>query len=110
MNPAPNLNRLRVAVQRRRLVDSATKLIAARSPTGAAQGAAACLAEMLSADGFLVERPEAGHAKAPAVVVRMHSNRPGRTLQFNGHLDVVHLPYVPAAIHGDQIVGSGSCD
>ena len=35
---------------------------------------------------------------APAVLVRLDSGRPGRTLQFNGHLDVVHLPFVPPAV------------
>ena len=26
---------------------------------------------------------------------------PGRTLQFNGHLDTVHLPFVPPAVVGE---------
>src|SRR5262249_28059944 len=52
----------------------------------------------------------AGHAKAPAVVVRLESGKPGRTLQFEGHLDVVHLPFVPPRIEGNVLRGSGSCD
>jgi acetylornithine deacetylase/succinyl-diaminopimelate desuccinylase-like protein len=31
-------------------------------------------------------------------------------LQFNGHLDVVHLPFVAPKVEGDRITGSGSCD
>jgi acetylornithine deacetylase/succinyl-diaminopimelate desuccinylase-like protein len=42
--------------------------------------------------------------------VRYDSGRPGRTLQFNGHLDTVHLPFVPPAVEGDRITGSGSSD
>src|SRR5262249_54211496 len=36
--------------------------------------------------------------------------KPGRTLQFNGHLDTVHLPFVPPAVEGDRLTGSGSSD
>src|SRR5439155_23245904 len=66
--------------------------------------------KILAEDGFAVERPAAGHASAPAVVVRWNSKRPGRTLQFNGHLDTVHLPFIPPRIEGDRIRGSGSSD
>src|SRR5205814_7591060 len=68
------------------------------------------LGEMLAGEGFRVERPPAGHTSAPAVAVRLASGKPGRTLQFNGHLDTVHLPFVAPEVHGDRITGSGSCD
>jgi succinyl-diaminopimelate desuccinylase len=97
-------------VNRKRLVDTAVKMIAVPSRTGEAGAAADCLAQLLSADGFTVERPEGGHPASPAVVVRFDSKRPGRTLQFNGHLDVVHLRYVPPSVDGDLLTGSGSCD
>src|SRR5204863_6679945 len=32
------------------------------------------------------------------------------TLQFNGHLDTVHLPFVPPAVVGDRLTGSGASD
>src|SRR5262249_26348664 len=32
------------------------------------------------------------------------------TLQFNGHLDTVHLPFVPPGVEGDRLTGSGSSD
>src|SRR5438128_9304985 len=104
------LQRLRGAVQRKRLVDTVTNLVAMPSPTGEAGPAADRLAQILVSDGFEVARPEAGHAAAPAVVVRLDSERPGRTLQVNGHLDVVHLPYVLPRSEEDRITGSGSCD
>src|SRR5262249_29421700 len=32
------------------------------------------------------------------------------TLQFNGHLDTVHLPFIPPKVEDGQITGSGSSD
>jgi acetylornithine deacetylase/succinyl-diaminopimelate desuccinylase-like protein len=103
-------DRLRQAVNRQRLVDTAVQLVSVPSRTGEAGGAADRLARLLSDDGFTVERPEGGYPKAPAVVVRSDSRRPGRTLQFNGHLDTVHLPFVPPKVEGDLITGSGASD
>src|SRR5262249_8922407 len=51
-----------------------------------------------------------GFADAPAVLVRFAGKGPGKTLQFNGHLDTVHLPFVPPGIEGDLLRGSGSAD
>ncbi len=65
------------------------------SPTGEAGAVSDRLAEILAADGFQVERPAGGHPQSSAVVIRLESGRPGRTLQFDGHLDTVHLPFVP---------------
>jgi acetylornithine deacetylase/succinyl-diaminopimelate desuccinylase-like protein len=102
--------RLLAAVNRQRLLDTATKLIAVPSPTGEAGAGLDCLAQMLTADGFTVERPDGGHAAAPAVVVRYQVRQPGRTLQFSGHLDTVHLPFVPPQREGDLLTGSGASD
>ena len=52
----------------------------------------------------------AGHDAAPAVVARLDSGKAGRTLQFNGHLDTVHLPFVAPTVIDGQIRGSGASD
>src|SRR5207253_9052280 len=108
--PASQIERVRKAVNRPRLTDTAVQLVAVPSRTGEAGAAADLLADMLRGDGYPVERPVAGHPVAPAVVVRLDSGRPGPALQFDGHLDTVHLPFVPPAVEGDRLTGSGSCD
>ena len=102
--------RVRRAVNRQRLVETVCDLVAVPSPTGSAGAAADCLAGMLGSAQFAVTRPVAGHAAAPAVVAKFESGRPGRTLQWDGHLDTVHLPFVPPRVVGDNITGSGACD
>ena len=97
-------------VDRGRLLAIAERLIAVPSPTGAAGGAADALAAFLIGEGFAVDRPEADHPASPAVVARLESGRPGRTLQFDGHLDTVHLPFVPFGEDGERITGSGASD
>ena len=104
------LNQLNGAVQVDRLVDTAVKIIEIPSPTLSAKPAADKLAEILSEDGFEVERPDANWPESPAVVVLFDSGQPGRTLQFNGHLDTVHLPFVPPRVEDGKIYGSGASD
>src|SRR5262245_18882970 len=101
-------DRLRRAVDRGRLVDTARRLIAVPSRTGEAGAVLDALAGLLRDDGFAVERHTAGHPSAPAVVVRHTTGRPGPTLQFNGHLDTVHLPYVPPGESDGCLTGSGA--
>jgi acetylornithine deacetylase/succinyl-diaminopimelate desuccinylase-like protein len=102
--------RLRQAVRRERLLDTAVQLVSVPSRTGEGGPVADRLARLLGDDGFAVERPEAGHPSAPAVVVRLAGPRPGPMLQFNGHLDTVHLPFVPPALEGGRLTGSGASD
>ncbi|MBI2804533.1 MAG: M20/M25/M40 family metallo-hydrolase [Planctomycetes bacterium] len=102
--------RLLKAVRPTRLLDMATKLVAVPSRTGEAKGVLDCFADLLKAEGFTVERPDGGYPQAPAVAVRWHGKKPGKTLQFNGHLDTVHLPFVPPRVEGDLLRGSGSSD
>jgi acetylornithine deacetylase/succinyl-diaminopimelate desuccinylase-like protein len=103
-------DKFRGVVQRKRLVETAVALVAVPSRTGEAAAVSDRLAGILTADGFRVERPVGGYPAAPAVAVRFESGKPGRTLQFNGHLDTVHLPFVPPAVVEDRITGSGSAD
>src|SRR5262249_56780636 len=101
---------IRSQVRRDRLLDTATRLVAVPSPTGNAGAVLDMLAELLRADGFTVQREAARHAAAPAVLVRLDSGQGGKCLQFNGHLDVVHLPFVSPRVEGNLLRGSGSCD
>jgi acetylornithine deacetylase/succinyl-diaminopimelate desuccinylase-like protein len=104
------VEKLKSCINRQRLVETAVKLIAVPSRTGEAGAVSNCLADLLCADGFFVERPTAGYPAAPAVVVRWQTKNPGPTLQFNGHLDTVHLPFVPPQVAEGKITGSGSSD
>jgi acetylornithine deacetylase/succinyl-diaminopimelate desuccinylase-like protein len=104
------IQRIRSAVREDRLLDTAVRLVEVPSPTCDAGAVADRLAEILRDDGFAVERPEANWPQAPAVVARLHSARPGRTLQFDGHLDTVHLPFVPPRVADGILTGSGASD
>src|SRR5262245_2618068 len=104
------VERLRRAVKRERLVETALELISVPSRTGEAGAVSDRLADILKVDGFQVERPDGGYPQAPAVAVHFDSKEEGRTLQFNGHLDTVHLPFVPAKVEGALLKGSGSSD
>lgn len=103
-------DKIREAVNEQRLLDTAISLIEVPSPTRSAAAVSDRMAELLKTDGFDVERPEAGWPEAPAVASRYSSGKPGRTLQFNGHLDTVHLPFVPPAIEDGVLTGSGASD
>ncbi|MEO6810554.1 MAG: M20/M25/M40 family metallo-hydrolase [Isosphaeraceae bacterium] len=104
------LERLEQAIDRRRLVETATRLIEVPSPTGAAGDVLERLDELLAADSFQVQRPQGGHPSAPALAVTYAGVSTGRTLQYNGHLDTVHLPFVPPSVEGDLLKGSGASD
>lgn len=104
------VERVREAIQLDRLLETAVALIEIPSPTRSARQVADRLAELLQSDAFEVERPVAGWRESPAVAARYRSGRDGRTLQFNGHLDTVHLPFVPPRIEDGRLYGSGSSD
>jgi acetylornithine deacetylase/succinyl-diaminopimelate desuccinylase-like protein len=106
----PPLDEIRRHLRPERLLDLARRLIAIPSPTGRAGEALDSLAEYLEDQGFAVDRPAAGHPEAPAVVARFDSGRPGRVLQWDGHLDTVHLPFVADRVEENRLRGSGSSD
>lgn len=98
------------AVDEERLLATASTLIGIPSPTRSATDVADRLAALLADEGFAVERPVAGYEASPAVVARLDSGSPGRVLQFNGHLDTVHLPFVPPRVEDGVMYGSGVSD
>jgi acetylornithine deacetylase/succinyl-diaminopimelate desuccinylase-like protein len=104
------IDRTLAAIDPQRLLQTAQELVAIPSPTRSAGAVADKLAAILRADGFEVERPIADWPEAPAVVVRFDSGRPGRRLQFDGHLDTVHLPFIPPRFEEGVLYGSGSSD
>jgi acetylornithine deacetylase/succinyl-diaminopimelate desuccinylase-like protein len=97
-------------INRERMIGIAHRLVGIASPTGHCGPVADELARLLAESGFVVERPAAGHASAPAVVTRWDSGKQGRMLQFDGHLDVVPLEYAGPRIEGSLLKGSGSAD
>ena len=107
--PAP-CDLLQQAIQVDRLVDTAVSLIEVPSPTRDAAAVADRLAVLLSDEGFELERPAANWPQAPAVVARFQAEKPGPTLQFHGHLDTVHLPFVAPRVSDGILYGSGASD
>jgi acetylornithine deacetylase/succinyl-diaminopimelate desuccinylase-like protein len=108
--PPDIVRRVRECVNIDRLLRTAVALIEIPSPTRSVAAVADRLEKILREDGFEVERVAAGWLDAPAVVCRWQGTRPGRTLQFNGHLDTVHLPFVPPRVENGILYGSGSSD
>lgn len=108
--PAEVVAQIRDAIQLDRLLDTAVALVEVPSPTRSAAAVSDRLATLLREDGFDVERPVAGWSESPAVAARFRADAEGRTIQFNGHLDTVHLPFVPPRIENGCLYGSGSSD
>lgn len=104
------VQRLAPTIQIDRLLDTAIQLIEVPSPTRDAGAAADRLTGILEHDGFDVERPVGDWPQAPAVAVRYDSGHPGPVLQFDGHLDTVHLPFVPPRVTDGVLTGSGAAD
>jgi acetylornithine deacetylase/succinyl-diaminopimelate desuccinylase-like protein len=104
------IERIVQAINVDRLLSTAIALVEIPSPTRSGAAVADRLAEILRADGFAVERPDADWPEAPAVVVRYNTGKPGRILQFDGHLDTVHLPFVPPRVENGNLYGSGASD
>ncbi len=104
------VQRLRDAIQTDRLVQTAIQLIEIPSPTRSAAAVSDRLEQLLRDDGFSVDRPVAGWPDAPAVATRWTAGAGGRTLQCNGHLDTVHLPFVAPEVKNGVLTGSGASD
>ena len=108
--PESTVEKIAEAVNRKRLLETAVALIGIPSPTRSAATVADRFAEILQTDGFEVQRADCGWPYSPVVICRYDSGQPGRTIQFNGHLDTVHLPFVPPRIEDGILYGSGCSD
>jgi acetylornithine deacetylase/succinyl-diaminopimelate desuccinylase-like protein len=97
-------------IDEHRVMETAVRLCEAPSPTGSAGPAAEALDNILREGDFAIERLAADWPPSPAVAVRFSRGNPARTIQFNGHLDTVHLPYVPPRVENGILVGSGAAD
>ncbi len=104
------IDRVRAAVNKQRLLDTAIALIEIPSPTRSAAVVANRLEEILREEGFAVERAETAWPDSPSVIGRLDSGSPGRTLQMNGHLDTVHLDFIPPRVEDGILYGSGCSD
>jgi acetylornithine deacetylase len=104
------VDQVKTGINISRLLATAVALVDVPSPTRSARAVADRLAQILAGDGFTVERPVADWPDAPAVVVRFDTGKPGPVLQFDGHLDTVHLPFIPARVENGFLYGSGSSD
>ncbi len=109
MNPAL-LNQVAQTVDRQRLIDTAVALVEVPSPTRSAGAVADLLETILADDGFSVQRHDADWPQSPVVIASLEGKEPGPTLQFDGHLDTVHLPFVPPRVESGTLYGSSSAD
>ena len=101
---------LRSHLHRERLLETAFRLMEVHSPTREAGEALHVLADILAEDGLDVSREEADWPPAPAVVAWLRSGKPGPVLQFDCHLDTVHLPFKPPRIQDGTLFGTGASD
>lgn len=92
-----------------RLRDLTLDLVKIPSPTGDEAAAAEYYARVLRDTGLEVEIDDE-YPNSPNVIARLRGARPGRTLQFDGHVDTVHTPHDPPCYADGRIYGRGACD
>ncbi len=101
--------RLQQAIDPARVHELALDLCRIPSPTGDTRLVAERYAQALRALGlevtFDVEFPE-----SPSVIAYADGGRPGPTLEYAGHLDVIPVAQDPPYIDGGILYGRGACD
>ena len=101
---------LRSQFNQERMLETAVRLMDIHSPTRDAGAALDELAQILVEGDFEVSREDADWPPAPAVVAWLRSSQPGPVLQFDCHLDTVHLPFKPPRIQDGKLLGTGASD
>ncbi|MBP1996347.1 M20 family metallopeptidase [Paenibacillus eucommiae] len=92
-----------------RLVRNTLRLVDVESVTGNTVQVAAVYQEMLEDVGCTVERYEF-IPNNPTLVATYDGGKPGKTILFNGHMDVVPLAHAPSRIENGRIYGRGTND
>ena len=101
------VRKLADAIQADRLLETAIRLIEVPSPTRSAADVSDRLDEILSGDGFSVERPEAGWPDAPAVSKFEGEARQDPAIQRSPRHSAW---FVPPRIENGKLYGSGCSD
>jgi acetylornithine deacetylase/succinyl-diaminopimelate desuccinylase-like protein len=94
-----------------RLRQLTLELVKVPSPTGDEGAAIDFFARVLRDMGLQVEIvPDELYPKSPSLVARLRGKQPGRTLQFDGHIDTIHLPHGEPYDAEGRIYGRGAAD
>ena len=103
--------RLTQLIDANRLLDTTLHLVRIPSPTGDCAAVAEHYAGILRNIGLAVEldRPDE-YPRSPNVIARLRGAEPGRTLQFDGHLDTIHTPHDAPVCRDGRIYGRGATD
>ncbi|GGJ99294.1 succinyl-diaminopimelate desuccinylase [Lentibacillus kapialis] len=94
-----------------RVIRDTTELIDIHDTAGDTVEITALYETLLKQAGFSVERYE-WIPNNPTLVGRYrgHTNTEGKTLLFNGHMDVIPLEHKPPLVKDVKIYGRGACD
>ena len=108
---ADSIQELASAIDAKRLCDLTLELVRIPSPTGDCAAMAEAYARALRSTGLdAAVEAHHGHPRSPSVVARLTGASPGRTLQFDGHLDTIHAAHAPPRFDGTRIHGRGAAD
>lgn len=92
-----------------RMADDLWRLVNIPSPTGQEREAVLAYAEMLRQAGAEVEVDQT-LPESPSAIGRLRGRRPGKTLQFAGHIDHIDVPHPEPTRDDSTIAGRGSGD
>ncbi|UVI27776.1 M20 family metallopeptidase [Paenibacillus spongiae] len=96
-------------VDAKRLIRDTLELVNIESITGNSKDVADRYVQMLEEVGCSVERYEY-YPNNPTLVAVYGEKNAGKTIIFNGHMDVIPLAHEDAAVKEGRIYGRGTCD